>query len=193
MSSYYILKEKEPFGPETFKRCTIGRHNGFSVGSHIVRKQDKRKWVILTKSIFNDDQQIDIELLPMLCPLLRCDGPLYVIDILGYQYAVKYSHLLFLNDPMVLSNRTIRKIIRAAGAFVKVENNKGRQSNLIRCKKLIASANSDLGNPICSSTKEQLEKALALINEYPSRKDYRELPYYFFKCLGKAITSLLDL
>jgi hypothetical protein len=154
---------------------------------------DKRKWVILNQSVFSDEQQIGEELLPMLCPLLRYDGPLYVIDILGFQCAVKYSHLLFLNDPMVLSNRTIKKIIKAAESFAKAERNKDRQSNLIRSKKLIISANSDLGNPICLNAKNQLENALALIEEYPSRKDYRELPYYFFKCLGTAISSLLGL
>ncbi len=154
----------------------------------------KRKWVIAIQPIRdNDDQRINAVMLPMLCPLLRCDGPLYVIDILGYQYAVKYSHLLFLNDPMILSNRTIRKIIRAAESFAKAEKNKGRQSNLMKCKKLIASANSDLGNPICLYAKNQLENALALIEEYHSRKDYTELPDHFFKHLGAAIISLLGL
>lgn len=157
-------------------------------------KLDRNKWVIVNQAVFDDEQQIDKELLPMLCPLLRNDGPLFVIDILGFQCTVKYSHLLFINDQMILSNNTIRKIIRAAESFARAERNNGRQSDLSKCKKLIVAANSDLGNPICRSTKNQLENALDLIKEYPSaRKDYPKLPYYFFKCLGKAINSLLGL
>lgn len=154
---------------------------------------DKSKWVILNQAVFSDEQQINEESLPMLCPLLRNDGPLYVIDFLDFHCAVKYSHLLFINDPMIQSNHTIRKIIRAAESFAKAERNKGRQSDLRRCKKLIVSANSDLGNPICLIAKNQLENALNLIKEYPSRKDYPELPYYFFKCMGTAINSLIGL
>jgi len=157
-------------------------------------KPHRTKWVILKQAVFDDEQQIDDALLPMLCPLLRADGPLYVMDYLGFHCAVKYSHLFFLDAPAILSNRTIRKVIRAAESFVRAERNEENKPYLRRCQRLLGAAAAELGNPKCIKAINHLEKALDLIKEYPSiRKDYPELPYYFFKCLGTAINSLLGL
>lgn len=161
----------------------------------ITLKLDRRKWVIVTRAIFDDDQQIDKAVLPMLCPLLRNDGPLYVIDYLGFHRSVKYSHLCFLDTPAILSNRTIRKVIRAAESFVRAERNEEKKSYVNRCQRLLGAAVVDLSNPkpICTEAKQHLEGALDLIKEYPSREDYPELPCFFLKHLGIAIHSFLGL
>lgn len=122
------------------------------------------RWIIVISDVSNDDQELPR--IPMVCRFSgKYDGPLLVVDHLGYRLEVKESDVVFLDELHGASNPTIKKIRNALELIWKVNQGDPPSLHSTKCMTLLRSVKKDFNNPYPEAS-IHIDMAIDNINYY---------------------------